>query len=102
MKTIDMSGKSVPADSINRSVWWGSCGYWTDDWDKLLSSDSIPVCPECGCPGYYGTADEFLGKGLDAYDHENPGYKDFLFKSKEMCMKSSGGIFEAFERSKEL
>lgn len=100
MKIIDMAGNVTTADSPNRAIWWANCGYWTDDWDSLASSNGIPTCPECGCPGFNGTAEDFLGGSLDRYDSEHPGYKDFLLRSKNTCMKSSGGILNAFETSK--
>ncbi len=99
VKINDMNGIRVQPDDPGRAVWWANCGYWTDDWDALKSAGGIPVCPECGCPGFFATADQFLGSALEEYDKRNPGYAEFLKRSKGVCMKAVGGIVEAFRAS---
>ncbi len=101
MRILDKAGNPIHKDSPERTIWYGDCGYWTDDWDKLtIVANGIPVCPICGIPGYYGTAREFLGPDLDTYNKHNPGYKKYLLANKEKCKNSEGGIIKAFRKYK--
>lgn len=72
------NGAPTSAEDPKRSVWWGMCGHWTDDW-ALLNKKGVPRCPKCNCPGMYG---DFGGWWKAAEDHAetHPGYLDELNK----------------------
>lgn len=97
-RIVDMSGRRVSSDDLSRAIWYGNCGFWTDDWSLLTSFNGIPTCPECGCPGFVGEATIWLGKPLDDYEANHPGYKEFLLSAKNKCFANQGGLMEAWKR----
>jgi len=70
-----------------KEIWYGSCSYWTDDWDKLkLVGHGLPVCPCCGAPGFITPTDDWL-KGAQRFEDEgHPRYVEFLNDNKERCL----------------
>lgn len=75
------------------NLWYGLCGYWTDDWDKLTSStgphSGIPLCPGCGAPGFIQPVAEWWAN-VDSYEaHGNPGYRAKVEAEKEICPRAN-------------
>ncbi len=86
-----------------KELWYGSCSYWTDDWDKLNVPDGqievtgpggvktkvrtgVPLCPVCGAPGFVAPVDEWM-KGAQRFEDEgHPRYVEFLNANKETCL----------------
>ncbi len=70
-----------------KELWYGSCSYWTDDWDKLKTTpQGIPVCPHCGAPGFITPEADWL-KGAQRFEDEgHPRYVEFLNANKEQCL----------------
>lgn len=82
---VDAAGKPVGVDDPTRLVWYGSCGYWTDDWSRLpLVRQHIPVCPECKAPGFQITFLEWA-RGAKKHADANPGYLERLGGMRERC-----------------
>lgn len=80
------TGKATTADSPNRSVWYGICSYWTDDWTKLkVAMGHIPVCPECGNIGRHVPAKEFF-EDIALTEKQFPGFTEVYNKLKERCI----------------
>lgn len=77
--------KSKPAE-----VWYGLCGYWTDDWSKLRTVGSgIPCCPECGAVGFQQSADEWW-RQVDAYEAAgHSGYRAKVEADKGKCPRAT-------------
>lgn len=87
MKNLTADGKQTDTKDPNRMVWYGDCGYWTDNWEKLgKTSHSIPCCPTCKRPGYQGTYLQWI-LGVKQFDtQEHPGYHHFVLnEGKEAC-----------------
>jgi hypothetical protein len=79
------NGEKCTGDDPARLLWHGSCGYWTDDWDKLAKQGNLPVCPTCNGPGYQAKADAWFG-GADKYERNgHPRYREWLETSRETC-----------------
>jgi hypothetical protein len=74
------------ADDPKRLIWYGPCGYWTDDWDKL-SPTAIPCCPHCNTPGYEVEAGEWW-ENAKVHEKIHPKYVKFLNVVKERCLSS--------------
>jgi hypothetical protein len=79
------TGQAVNSDDPQCGVWLSSsCGYWTDDWDRVRCG-GIPSCPTCGCVGYQATALKWF-EGAKKFESEgHPGYVTFLNEIKEVC-----------------
>ena len=84
----------TPTDSHDpaRMIWYGPCGYWTDDWTKLASSDGlIPLCPRCGAPGFQTTYGDWI---MQARAFESKGNADYVRYLKcvngKICPKEHG------------
>ena len=72
-KYLSANGPTM-ADDPKRFLWHGVCGCWTDEWDLLSQTDAgIPICPNCGCPGFQTTA-EAWDEGVAIYEKTKPGY----------------------------
>lgn len=86
MKYRTESGEKTTADDPKRVLWYSSrCGYWTDDWDKLTKvGPGIPACPHCQAVGFQTTAENW-DRGIDAYEAQDPGYKERL--KQEQCSR---------------
>lgn len=82
---------STTADDPSRMIWYGMCGYWTDNWDSIGKVGSgIPCCPECLCPGCQVESKEW-DEGAAAFQAKgNPGYVAFLADQKEQCHDEDG------------
>jgi len=65
------------------------CSYWTDDWEKIASTEShiIPHCPMCGGVGMQMEAKDWFASAKNYQDDDHPGYVRFLETHKEVCMK---------------
>ena len=99
MKALYLSktGRMVPAHDPDREIWYGPCGYWTDNWHEVAKGHIIPCCPICQAPGYQTSAKEWFA---GAYDFEAKGawgYIDFLRGHKETCF-GRGGLMGAWKK----
>ena len=94
-------GIIVTADNPDRTIWYGQCGYWTDDWDLLKKvGPGIPCCPKCGTPGFIDSAINWLS-GAEKYDEKEPGYFKCLNASKEKCYRHyPKGFYTVWEMEK--
>lgn len=57
-----------------RLVWFGPCGYWTDDWSHLPTPGGgfkMPICPLCGAPGFQQEYRDFMKR--------SPGEKEWCW-----------------------
>lgn len=97
---LTAEGTEVSSDNPNRLLWYsaGSCGYWTDDWDKLkLHFALIPCCPNCRAVGLQSEAGPWL-KAAEEYEQQgNPGYVKFLNENKEKCVPGKGLLTRYYE-----
>ena len=78
-------GEPTTADDGERGVWYsagGTCGYWTDDWDKLKTAGMIPCCPTCGAPGMQITFAKWIDGAKLFEDEGNAWYRKFLRDSE--------------------
>ena len=86
-------------------IWYSvSCSYWTDNFDDLtndLTANglSIPCCPRCGMVGYQIELDMW-NEGLEKYDKEEPGYKDFINEIKKTCNGPDVTVIKLWEKHK--
>lgn len=103
MKIVDEKGTPVSAESLERTIWYGQCGYWTDDWDKTVRIGSgIPACPKCKTPGFICVAREWF-IGAEAFDKKEPGYLAFLRTHKEKCYRHyPKGFMDVWEMTKDM
>jgi hypothetical protein len=87
---LTFQGNQTKADDRHRLIWYSAtCGYWTDDWEKLASNKTdrghgIPCCPTCRMVGMQVEAGNWFD-GAAMYDREQPGYLEFLNSQKETC-----------------
>jgi len=81
-------------------VWYGICGYWTDDWSALSSTPpdakghGIPCCPVCGAVGFMEDAQTWWAN-VDAYEagavegrpdvKPHPGYRAQVEADRGVC-----------------
>lgn len=87
-KFVTENGKIVSADDPKRAIWYGRCGFWTDDWDLLSKfGPGIPCCPKCNCPGYICTAGEWLDSAKKYDESGEKGYLECLVGNKGKCFK---------------
>ena len=104
-RIIDEQGQPVAADDPNRAIWYGPqvCGFWTDDWNSVaIGSLGIPVCPECGAPGFITNAGDWLGLAAQYETQDHPGYVHWLTNvAKGVCMAPIGATttFTAWQSS---
>ena len=99
---LDKNGKKVSRYDSSKLIWYGLCGFWTDDWDSLKSTEhKIPCCPKCGTVGMQTEAKPWF-QGAQKYDKEgHPNYHKFLLDNREICFahNSPRGFLEAYEES---
>lgn len=83
------TGDQTTADDPERGLWYGQCGYWTDNWSKLvLMGPGIPCCPGCGSPGFQITAREWFD-GVKKYeDAGNAGYAVQVEAQRDTCPRA--------------
>jgi hypothetical protein len=104
---LTVNGHNANKDDPQRLVWYGRCGYWTDDWGKLaktastIASSGIPCCPKCGIVGMQCSAGDWES-GAKEYDKKEPGYLKFLNDSKENCLALLGGMLNAWNAAKDI
>ena len=83
-----LNGYETTAEDGQRGIWYGTCTYWTDDWNKLSKSlGTIPCCPACHAPGFQITAKEWFSGAARFEGAGNERYRIFLNQSKEQCKK---------------
>lgn len=84
-KILDITGKSTDRANPKRLLWYGMCGYWTDDWDKLKKNGGIPCCPNCRSVGMQIEAGKWE-EGAKKFEEEgHPLYTEFVAAEKELC-----------------
>ena len=98
MRYCKLNGEPCEPTDENRGIWYSSsCGYWTDQWD-LLITNPIPCCPKCGCPGYQTTWKEWFD-GAKNYEEDNhPWYCKFLLEIKEKCFGKGFSYNEVYQK----
>jgi len=75
-------GKHVHSTHEMRAVWYGVCGYWTDNWNMLrVTMGQIPCCPKCGVPGYITN----WTRWLELAKQQSPLYDEWVLSIKETC-----------------
>jgi hypothetical protein len=84
-------GEETTGDNPHRLLWYGSCGYWTDDWEKVRSTDTsgIPNCPVCHAVGYQIRAHEWFRSAEKFERQGHVHYEEFIRAVKEQC---GGGV----------
>lgn len=81
---LTVNGSPTSADDPKRLVWYSAgCTFWTDDWEQLRLSLGIPVCPDCGCPGYQIDAAKWF-ESARTYT-EIPNYLTLLLANRHRC-----------------
>lgn len=86
-KYVTEDGKLVASDDPNRTIWYGQCGFWTDNWNVLKKvGPGIPCCPKCTTPGFICVASDWFS-GAKKMDNEEPGYLKCLEDYKEKCYR---------------
>lgn len=76
-------------------VWYGMCGYWTDEWEKLKAAGEtrIPCCPVCGAVGFQAEIEPWM-QGAKDMNAKQPGYLKFLNDNKNKCFRGIGFMKE--------
>lgn len=96
-KFLRRDGTPTTVDDQSRELWYAAnerCGYWTDDWSKLSTHHrGIPCCPECGCVGMEGSAEEWFASAREFEKDDHPRYQEYLDSSKEKCLRRRGLSF---------
>ena len=88
---VDLQRNAVECDDPERLLWYGLCGYWTDDWQKLSQTSGalkIPACPQCNRPGFQMRWCEWF-EGVDKFQSVggNEGYHKYLTEYlRERCL----------------
>jgi hypothetical protein len=92
-------GRITTADDPERGIFYTTCGFWTDDWDKVSTTvvASIPCCPKCGLVGFQTTADEWFTGAKKYEDDNHPNYVEFIIESKEICSGPSFNYERAYQ-----
>lgn len=93
---IDASGKIVSRINPNKLIWYGRCGYWTDDWNHV-DVISIPCCPACHIVGFQIEAYKWFQEAITYERLGHPKYHQFLLDNRELCFKKTGGLITAYE-----
>lgn len=83
MLYLTADGVKVDRNDTSRLVWYGWCGYWTDDWKSLDLINKIPACPFCGA---YGKQVEFTTWDEDAHKVSDE-YVRFINLHKQVCLQ---------------
>ena len=79
------------ADDPKRIMWYGPCGYWTDDWSRLsVPAHGIPQCPICETPGCRISVKEWNDAVASYQSAGHPGYAAFYADQKEQCHDEDG------------
>ena len=90
---LRIDGTTTNQDDPERHMWYSAgCGYWTDDWSKVVNRPGIPTCPHCGCPGFSTTMNDWLQVPLE-FLKSHPRYDEWLPESKEICGREIGKNF---------
>ena len=91
------------ASDPERLIFYGMCGYWTDEWDTLKTPGGIPVCPECVSPGYQITADKWFSSATTFQDggeepdkEPHPKYVKFIELHKNRCLQ--GAVLDKYRK----
>lgn len=103
-----LEGQVTTNQDPNRGVWYAAgstCGYWTDNWDKLLKSElGIPCCPNCGSVGFQTTWKKWTD-GAGSFEADgHPSYLTFCLEIQAKCGAAINvkwmDRYEAWKRSK--
>ena len=102
MKIQHYNGSRTTAEDQTRVLWYGSCGFWTDDWDLIKTTDGtdggIPCCPTCGCPGFIITAKQWF-VGVEKFQADgHPRYREFIDSIKGKCFGRKADIVEQYQK----
>jgi hypothetical protein len=97
---VTLAGRRTALTDPERGVWYGQCGFWTDDWAALVKiGPGIPACPKCKVPGFQTTAKEWEANARTHEANGNAGYMNFLLLHRERCYrhveKGLTGVWEA-------
>lgn len=100
-KFTTRDGKTVQSNDPARAIWYGQCGFWTDDWSvPVLVGPGIPACPKCNNVGFICTAGDW-DKGAMDLDAKEPGYLKFLNAHKAKCLRDvPGGLLALWNAQK--
>lgn len=90
VKHLNIEGERVCFDEPERLIWYGNCGFWTDDWDKV-SKNEIPCCPHCGVVGFQMTWTKWK-KEIKEFNKNNPQYLEFMLFHQEQCLPGNTTI----------
>lgn len=101
-KFVTENGNEVKSADIRRAIWYGNCGFWTDDWDKVTKvGPGIPACPKCKTPGFICAASQWFD-GAVRFDKDQPGYSAFLESNKEKCYRHyPKGLMSVWEMTRD-
>lgn len=91
-------GRGTNENDPIRGVWYSAaCGYWTDDWDKVvIAMNSIPCCPTCRCPGFQTEYAQWIAGAMKHELNGHSGYVEFLGGQKETCGGRGFSFKEAY------
>lgn len=84
-------GEMCSADDPDRLVWFGDCGYWTDNWELLYKSGMIQPsyhCPRCNAKLHSFSA-SIWDEGVENWNSDYPGYDKWINDNKEVCFGNS-------------
>lgn len=84
--------------STDQEIWYGPCGFWTDDWSKLSTitmereyqsgeiqaRSGIPCCPKCKAPGFQSSKADWE-KRIAELNKTYPLYDRFIQRTKNVC-----------------
>ena len=80
-----VNGEATNSDDPNRLLFYGMCGYWTDDWSKLKTTGGIPCCPVCGAVGFQATAEDWFDGAVGYEEDGHPRYVEWLKSVNGTC-----------------
>lgn len=90
MRFVKENGHHTTQEDPQRLLWYGACGFWTDDWSTLNSVRDIPCCPTCMVPGFQIRFKEWI-EGAQKFEEKlNPRYVEFLLQAKGKCHRKAG------------
>lgn len=81
-------GEMCLAGDPNRLVWFGDCGYWTDNFDLIFPKGMIGPnyrCPKCNAILRTTFTAFTWTEGADKWNRDHPGYEKWINDNKEVC-----------------
>ena len=86
-------------DGDGRVFYSLNCTFWTEDW-RRMGFNKIPVCPNCGSPGFEDSFTSFLDKAKNYKDERlGKNYFYFIIWLKNRCylqIENARFIFNEF------